>query len=346
MAYQDMSMRMLTTLLGQMAEQASGELQANRFAQAEEAWEEAVSMSRYMASVEPGTALLAHGDCLYGLGITLLSMGADPEAEDPLLEAVEVYRKVALNNPGEAEPALAEALVSLAKVYRGARYYVDFGQPLMTDRHSMREYRRNKIASGTWGGARVQLVDPEWAGDAEGPLLEAIPLTRRLARAQREQFESMLALALNLLGETYVNTGRTAAAVSPLREAEALYRGLVRDDPSRFQPMLTDTLDLLGQATQENAAPRDRISVLEEILPELRLEGSITDWERENGVPMAKALARDRLRDTLKELVSLYADAGREKEARDLRDGELGILMTESLRIRPGRPEGRTAGGR
>jgi len=131
----------------------------------------------------------------------------------------------------------------------------------------------------------------------------------------------------------YINADRLDEASAPLREAEALYRSLVQSD-SRHQEMLTDTLSLLSQSSAATDVPRDRISVLEELLPGLRAEGHISEVEREEGVTMSKAGARDRLCKVLKELAELYKQDGQPEKSKALWDGDLGILMTESLRVR------------
>ena len=334
MTYEGMSGEELFARFREMNELGGRALQANNLAQAEGAYEEAARISGALARVEPRhDILLAYWHSLRNLAETLRRMGANPETEELLEEAVGVARNLVIHNPNDAEAALAATLIALAKVYRGSEFYVAFGRPPFSDLDSMREYRLDQVANGTWGGPMASGASHEWRGRAEKPLLEVIPLLRRLARTQRAPFESQLALALNLLGEMYVNTGRAADAESPLREAEALYRGLVRDDLALYQPLLTDTLNLLVQATQGDPQLRDRISALEEVLPSLRLEGSLSDDEREHGVTMAKANARDRLRRSLEELASLYEEAGMQDAARALWRGELGVLMTESLKV-------------
>jgi len=59
---------------------------------------------------------------------------------------------------------------------------MDFGRPPMTSLEEMRAYRREKLANGTWGGVMPSISSPEWAAKAEEPLLEVVPLLRRLAR--------------------------------------------------------------------------------------------------------------------------------------------------------------------
>lgn len=316
-------------------EEGARALQANQLVQAESCFAEALELSEYFASVEPRTDILgAYGSSLSNLAETLRRLGATPETEPLLIRAAEVFRSLVPRIPDQAEPALAQTLLALAKVYRGAQFYMDFGRPPLTDIDSMRAYRREKLAVGAWGGPMPTLVSEEWQANAEGPLVEAIQLLRRLARSNRSDFEPLLALALNLLGETFVNTRGGTGAEVPLREAEALYRGLVRDDPGAYQHMLTDTLSLLSQVTESGAGPSDRVSVLEELLPGLRSDAHITEREREIGVTMSKLGARDRLREALKELADLYKAAGESSKSDALWEGELGVLMTESLPIR------------
>ena len=311
-------------------------LQSGQLSLAERCFEEAVELARIfvLESREPKT-LKALTNALSGLIAALDRMGANPETVPLREEAAELFRELANLSPEEGEAALAIALIRLAKAYRGATSYMDFGRPPMSTVAEMREYRHERLAQGTWGGLMPTFISPEEQAKAETPLREAITVLRRLVRTRRAEFEGQLALSLNLLGETLLRAEQLEQAEPPLREAEAMYRKLIIDQPD-YLPMLTDTLSLLSQTQAVEAGPRDRVAILEELLPGVRAEAHITDDERENGVSQAKAAARDRWREVLEELADLYQEFGQDEKRAELWDGDLGILMSETLRIRRG----------
>lgn len=259
-------------------------------------------------------------------------MGANPETVPLLEEAAEVFRELVEVVPADAEPALTTTLIRLAKAYRGPELYIDFGRSPMHDLSEMRIYRRERMVAGTWGGLNLTGTSTEAHARAEAPLREVIPILRRLVRTNREEFEAALALSLNLLGETLIGASREAEAEAPLREAEALYRKLVIDEPA-FESLLIDTLSLLSRIPS-GSGTRDRVAILEELIPGLRAEAQITEGERENGMSIAKSGARDRLREALTELADLYQASEQDEKYREVWRRELGVLMTEVNRIR------------
>ena len=118
----------------EMNELGGRALQANNLARAEAAYEEAARISGALARVEPRQdILLAYWHSLRNLAETLRRMGANPETEELLEEAVGVARNLMIHSPNEAEAALAATLIALAKVYRGSEFYVAFGRPAFSD---------------------------------------------------------------------------------------------------------------------------------------------------------------------------------------------------------------------
>jgi hypothetical protein len=133
-------------------------------------------------------------------------MGANPETEELLEEAVGVARNLVIHNPNDAEAALAATLIALAKVYRGSEFYVAFGRPPFSDLDSMREYRLDQVANGTWGGPMASGASHEWRGRAEKPLLEDPSFAGLLERRGRRS--SRNSLLRSICSARCVNTGR------------------------------------------------------------------------------------------------------------------------------------------
>lgn len=310
-------------------------LQRNRLGDASAYLEEAVAVSFIMASAEARPDLLwSHAVARAQLGLTLVKLGAAPEAIPHLEEAVALSRQL-VSWDARIEPQLPTMLIQLAKAYRGPNGYAPMGRGPIFDLDEMRTYRIEQMENGTWPRGMMTLISDEQKVKAVDPLNEAIPILRRLVRVDRDQHEGGLALCLNLLGETYIEWERFADAEAPLREAEAMYHKLVLRNSGFFQPLLADTLQLLRRIPATSSAPVDRISALEELLPMLRAEGHITEQEKAVGVTLAKNGARTRLREAVMELYDLYRDAGLKGKQEALED-EANTLLGESYKIRWG----------
>lgn len=317
-----------TLQLGQQA------YQRNRLGDADAYFEEAVALGFQAANADPRPyTVWAYAVARAQLGLTLIDLGAHPEAIPHLEEAVNSGRQV-VSVDAAVEPQFPTFLIQLAKAYRGPDGYAPIGRHFIFDVEEMRTFRIEQMENGTWPRGMLTLVSDEQKAKAAGPLNEAIPILRRLVRVDRDQHEGALALALNLLGETYIEQERFAEAEAPLREAEAMYRLLVQRDAS-YQNMLTDTLRLLGRIPTATLTPIDRISALEELLPLLRVEGCISEQEKEVGVTLAKSSAHKRLLDAVRELYDLYRDSGMTEKRQGLED-EFNTLLGESYKIRLG----------
>lgn len=303
--------------------------------QAELVCEEEVRLGRHLMSISPTP------DYAYSLGISLwyqgralLAMGASPEAEDPLQEAVDLLRKFGRFDVNSSDPDLIDALMMLAEVYSGAQFYVDFERaPLMTV-SAMKDYRRARLANGTWAEALITGVSDGWREKAERPLQESIAWGRReVARSGHKEWEAKLASALYVLGASFITLDRHSEAAAYLLEAESMYVGLVRYDPDYYPQWLSLTRQRLQEVAATSDDQSERRHALEAMLPQLRREAYATEEELEHGVSPSKSAARDRLRDALKGLADLYKASGQDAKATELWDGDLGILFTEALKV-------------
>lgn len=323
------------------AHQAGGQaLQEGRLSQAELHFDKAVLAAQELVGLRMNDAearrLVAIS--LANQAEVLRRMGANPETEEPLLQASTWFRSIAQSSSDDSElkEALAMTLLQLAKTYRGLEEYFEPGRRPMHTVEAMRAYRRERLQAGTWSGSLPGLYSPEWRQRAEEPLLEVIPLFAELASIDPDKFAPLYALALNLLGELYVNEEREADAIAPLEEAESVYRQLVAAGLSAHLELLADTRALLSRALSATGRPSDRIGALEQLVPHLRAQAQISPEEWRTGVTLSKANARDAYRTALQELADLYEAAGHKERSTAIWDGDLGAMMVESLPIRRG----------
>lgn len=322
----------------QTLERRNAAFRQQNWAVAESILEEEVRLGRQMLALQPTEEFASSlGVSLAQLGRSLLMMGANPEAEEPLEEAVDLLRRFGKFNSASSDPDLIDALLLFAEVYRGRQFYVPLGgfAPLTTV-PAMRAYRRSCIADGSWSGVMMSFVSEEWTARAEDPLREAVTFARRLARSGDDAWQEKLANALYVLGSTLITLGRTTEAAAPLREAEASFSDLAQHDPDFFLPWLGRVRQRILEVGATSSDPGDRMSALEAMLPQLRRDARMSDDERVNGVSLAKSNARDRLRKVLGELRDLYEESGQIDKATEISEGDLGYwkLMTEALKIR------------
>lgn len=277
-------------------------------------------------------------------------MGAKPECEPVLHIAIENLRTARRLSDESSVSALDDHLVwalqKLGEIYvQGPELYVDSRAQLkpIASIEEMRDYRHQLMASGTWGGETLSFVSEDWWAKAEAPIFEAISLWGSLeAHYSEKEFKSRLGDLFRYLGFSYMKTGRDDEAVDALQEAEEMYLDIYDFDPARFQPLVMDTrislVELSGRTVmlEGDGGKQNRITALENSLPFLREDAYITEFDRANGITMAKSSARDRLTNALRELASEYKTIGMHDKAESLWNGELGELITESLPIRYG----------
>lgn len=322
----------------QTFERRNAALSQQNWAVAESLLEEEVRLGRQMLSLQTTEEFASSlGVSLAQLGRTLLMMGANLEAEEPLEEAVDLLRRFGKFNASSSDPDLIDALVLFAEVYRGRQFYAPRGgfAPLTTV-PEMRAYRRSCVADGSWAGVVMSFTSEGWNARAEEPLREAITLARTLARSGDDVWQEKLATALYGLGSTLFTLDRTTEAAAPLGEAEVLFSELAQHDPDFFLPWLSRVRQRILEVRATSSDPGDRTSALEAMLPQLRRDALMSDDEKVNGASLAKSNARVRLRNVLEELRDLYKESGQVDKATEISYGDLGYwaLMTESLRIR------------
>ena len=132
------------------------------------------------------------------------------ESEAMYLEALEIRRKLAEEDPETYESGLAMTLNNLATLYQN------------TQRLS----------------------------ESETLQLEAIEIQKRLAKTNPQAYEPDLAMAMNNLAVLYSNTQRLAESKSLHLEALEIYRRLSKDNPQTYEPALATTLNNLANLYQ------------------------------------------------------------------------------------------------
>jgi tetratricopeptide (TPR) repeat protein len=147
--------------------------------------------------------------------------GQYDEARRATEAAVAAFRRLAADDPGHYEPALAEAM----------------------------------------GALSVRLAHLGQTNEALAAAQETVPIYRRLAATEPAVYRPELADSLISLGNRYSEVGRAGEALGAAEEAVAVYRELAAASPDRYRPglaqsltNLADVLAALGQHADADAA--------------------------------------------------------------------------------------------
>jgi len=196
---------------------------------------------------------------LNNLSVHLSDAGDRAGALAAILEAAEIYRRLAQANPARFEPDLAMSLNNLSNRLSDA----GDGVGALTAIREAVEIRR-RLAQANPAHFEPDLAASlnnlsnrlSEAGDGAGALAairEAAEIRRRLAQANPARFEPDLAMSLNNLSSELSDAGDGAGALAAIREAADIYRSLAQANPARFSTVLEQSLrnlDLIRTSTR------------------------------------------------------------------------------------------------
>ena len=143
---------------------------------------------------------------LNNLGILYKNTQRLAESQTVYQEALELYRRLAKDNPQANEPYMATTLNNLGLLYS----------------HTQR------------------------LAESETAYQEALEIRRRLAQANPPTYEPDLAMTLNNIGNLYSHTQRLTESETAYQEALELYRRLAKDNPQAYEPDVATTLNNTG----------------------------------------------------------------------------------------------------
>jgi tetratricopeptide (TPR) repeat protein len=192
------------------------------------------------------------------------------EAIHSLREAVEIYRELAIEEPGRYLPELARSLLFLGYSLKETWRWED---ALSAAEEATRLCRQ--LSSGN-----PDAFLPDLAGslnnlgnylsnlgrhdEALATAKEAVGLYRRIARERPDAFLSGLAASLSNLGEFFSALGQFEEALTAAEEAASLYRQLARERPDAFAPYLARSLVSLHSCLIGLGREEEALAVFEE----------------------------------------------------------------------------------
>jgi tetratricopeptide (TPR) repeat protein len=234
--------------------------------------EEAITIRRALAAVEPSRYRADLTNSLVNVGVALAELGRLPEALAADGEAVAIRRELAAADPDRYRPDLAFALTNLAqRLFAMARS----AQALQATEEAAAIYQ--ELAAADPGRYRADLaISLDALGirfSALGRYAEALPVTeqaaaihRELAAADPDRYRPYLAQSLGNLGVSLSEMGRSAEALPVTEEALVIRRELAAASPDRWRPELATTLDNLSSQLSELGHFAEALPFIEEAL--------------------------------------------------------------------------------
>ncbi|MGW0828044.1 tetratricopeptide repeat protein [Streptomyces sp. NPDC002845] len=204
-------------------------------------------------------------------GARLSEVGRRGEALDASDEAVEIYRRLAADNPAVFEPALADSLanhgIDLSRAERR-------DEALTATEEAVEIYRRLAADNPAAFEPALARTLSNLCGDLSGigrwdealdASEEAVEIRRRLAADNPAVFEPDLAHSLANHGIDLSQAERRDEALTATEEAVEIYRRLATHNPAAFEPDLARTLSnlctVLSDAAEALAATEEAVEI-------------------------------------------------------------------------------------
>jgi tetratricopeptide (TPR) repeat protein len=214
------------------------------------------------------------GELLNNWSLRLRETGNGRDALAAMLQAVEIRRRLAEQDPIRIAPSLAQSLNNLSNYLHDAgngpgalaaiQEAVEIYQWLAPD-------ERAGVAAdfaAALHNLSIQLSEIDESAGALVAVRDAVEIYRRLAHDNPERFEPDLAQSLNNLSTNLSEGNDNAGALAAIREAVDIRRRLVQHYPERFVPDLAGNLHNLstqlgisGDSTGALAAIREALDI-------------------------------------------------------------------------------------
>lgn len=186
------------------------------------------------------------------LGIISYHLNRNRITEEYYQKAIELYEKLAKNNPELFEQDLA------VNYNNAGVFYKDQGWPEKAEEYCQKAIEiRERLAqadperfgpklAGSYNNAGVFYSYQGQLEKAEEYYQKAIELQERLAQTNPEQFVPNLARSYNNAGIVYINQGRPEKANEYCQKVINIYDKLSITNPERFEPYLVESYNNVG----------------------------------------------------------------------------------------------------
>ncbi|MER5194103.1 tetratricopeptide repeat protein [Streptomyces sp. NPDC002755] len=225
---------------------------------------------RIVQQLPPHTRPALRARWLMTLGLAYSQAGQRRSALQPVREAVDVRRGLAVTHPARYAGDLAASLDEL-----GVRFS-ELGQPgqaLTPTQEAVAGYRElaateprlyNARLAAALSNLGVRFSELSQPGQALTPTQEAVAAYRELVTTEPELHLGDLARALDNLGVSLTQLGRPEEALPLTQEAVSIRRSLAEANPDRYLGDLATSLDNLGIWLSQLARPQQALPATQE----------------------------------------------------------------------------------
>ena len=186
------------------------------------------------------------------LGLFYSNTNRFMEAEKCYQEALEIYRKLAKENPEAYEEKVADICNNLGVLYKytnRTKEAEECCQETLEIRRRLAkenpEADEGKVAIAC-NNLGILYSNTNQIKEAEGYYQEALRICRRLAKENPEAYEGNVAMTCNNLGVFYDKTNRRKEAEEYYQEALEIYRKLAKENPETYERNVAMTGNNLG----------------------------------------------------------------------------------------------------
>ncbi len=207
---------------------------------------------------------------LNNLSVHLSALGRREEALEPAREAVDIYRRLAQDNPRAFMPDLAMSLNNLANILSELGRREEALEPAQEAADIYRQLAEDNPQAfmpdlaGSLNNLAIRLSELGRREEALEPAQEAVDIYRRLAEDNPQAFMPDLAMSLNNLANHLSELGRREEALEPARKAVEIRRRLAEDNPPAFMPYLATSLNNLANRLSELGRREEALAPVQE----------------------------------------------------------------------------------
>ena len=232
------------------------------------------------------------------------------ESEKLYKEALEIYLRLAKDNPQAYEPYVATTCNNLANLYKNTNRYEEAEKLYniaLEIRSRLAKYNPQAYepdVATTCNNFAVLYDDTNRYDEAEKLYNKALEIRRRLAKDNPQAYEPYVATTCNNLAALYGNTNLYDKADELYNEALEIYRRSAKDNPQTYEPYLAGTCNNLAALYDEINSYEEAEKLYNEALEIYRRLAKDNPQAYKPNVAM-----------TCNNLANLYSDTNRCEEA-------------------------------
>ncbi|MBC7568571.1 MAG: tetratricopeptide repeat protein [Spirosoma sp.] len=232
-----------------------------RFAEAEPAFDEALTVYRQLAQQNPLAYLPKVATTLNNLANLYSDTQRFAEAEPAYDKALTIRRQLAQQNPSAYLPDVAMTLNNLGILYSDTQRFAEaeaaFDEALTIRRQLAQQNPSAYLpdVAMTLNNLAVLYRANKRFAEAEPAFDEALTIRRQLAQQNPSAYLPDVAMTLNNLGILYSDNKRFAEAEAAYDEALTVYQQLAQQNPSAYLPDVAMTLNNLANLYKATNRP-------------------------------------------------------------------------------------------